>query len=189
MQLAYSRTLGSPFQPDSIYGLRVVDTFGGDERAVMRTDTRPWYAAGPATWSPDGTKLAFFDADSTVGGRFRLVVVEAAGGSGRTIGWIDGIPGRASWLPNEAGFVFDTTPSECPTNGGARRTYRIDAATGLIAAEALELGDASVQFGYPFVLSGDGRYSVHAGASVGNQVGVIVVTELATGGRVEVTSP
>src|SRR5205823_2102112 len=105
----------------------------GRDRALMRTATRPWFAHGPATWSLDGTRIALFDADSIRDGESRLVVVPAEGGIGETIGWVAGILGRASWVPSENEFVFDTTPKACYTNEGARSTFIINWGSGSVS--------------------------------------------------------
>jgi hypothetical protein len=52
---------------------------------------------------------------------------------------------------------------------------------------AHELGDRRVQWGYPFVLSEDGRKSLHVGLGM-QGVGVIVETDVATGSTRELTA-
>jgi len=189
--LSYSRIHGSPTDPAS-YGLRVLDVETGQDLPLMRTATRPWYAHGRASWSPDGSSLAFFDADTgrVTEGRdeFRLVVVPRGGGDGRTIGWTGGTPLRASWLPSGDAFLFDARSVECLRTELSRRSYRMDAATGRVERTQHELGDAHVQFGFPFFISKDGTTSMHVGAGPGGK-GIIVATDVASGVTRALTAP
>jgi hypothetical protein len=185
--ISYSRIFRYPSDPDSASGLRVLDAMFGQDRAVMRNATRPWYADGPATWSADGNMLAFFDADSVMDGKRRLVVVPMGGGEGRTIAWVEGIPGRASWMPGNDDFLFDTTPARCPTTG-QRRSYRVASGSAQPRFTSYELGDASVQFGFPFVVSRDGLTALHVGRGE-NGLGLVIATDVATGIHRELTKP
>ena len=182
--ITYSRSIRDPWLADSLSGVRVVEIGPGADRALMRTATMPWFARGPVTWSPDGQELAMFVADS---GRTRLVVVPTTGGEGRTIGWVDGFPNRASWIPMKNAFFFDASAPGCAPGDGVG-SYRMDAASGRVEPTAFALGDSRVQWGHPFVLSPSGDMSLHAG--LGREgVGVIVVTEVATGRTTQMTSP
>jgi hypothetical protein len=187
-RLSYSRIFRFYGQPDSLSGLRVLDVEERSDRAIMRTATRPWYSNGPASWMPGDTTLAFFDADSVVGGRRRLVIVPVGGGEGRTVAWIDGgVPGRVSCGSGGDVLYFDNTPRECLVAETQRRTYVVHMGTGIVRQYEYELGDASAQFGYPFRVSTDGTSSVHVGAF--GDVGVVAVSDVASGAVEYVTTP
>lgn len=181
--ITYTRSIRDPWVADSLFGVRVVDIASGDDRALMRTATMPWFARGPVTWSPDGEELAMFVADS---GRTRLVVVPTAGGEGRTVGWVSGFPSRASWLPMKNAFLFDASTPGCSPGEGVG-SYRMDSGSGRVGPTEFPLGDGRVQWGHPFVISPEGTMSLHAG--LGREgFGVIVVTEVATGRTTQITS-
>lgn len=151
----------------------------------MRTFDRPWKARGPVAWTSGGAAIAFFDADTIANGLSRLVVVPMGGGAGRQVGWIEGVPGSVFELSNGT-WVYDSTPSQCPNDESERQTLTMYGG-GTVEVATIQLGDPSVFNGYPFALSPDQRWSAHVGQYRG--VGVVVVTELATGRSVALTEP
>ncbi len=183
--VAYSRVLRYPSAPDSTAGVRILDLLSGADRALMRTSSRAWHSRGPIAWSPQGDSLAFVSADSLVDGRTPLVIVPLGGGAGMLIGWTDGVPGGIAWLKDGSGWLFDSTPRDCPVNESQRRTWamRLD---GVVVPFPWNLGDARVFNGYPFDLSADQSESVHVGLADG--VGLICVTSLITGSTRVVTT-
>lgn len=177
-RLSYVQFLRRANEPDSLGGVRIVDMTSGTEQALMRTATRPWFAHGPATWSPDGTKLALFDADSTVGGRTRLVIVPVGGGTGHTVAWLDGVAERASWADTHT-LYFDLGLGACGTDQTRKRTWRADLGSDAVGESGVQLGDVRVQFGYLFRLDDRGVESIHVGLR--GVFGRIVATEVGTG--------
>lgn len=186
VRIAYSRVLRHAFDPDSTAGLRILNPLTGADRPLLRTGSRPWKARGPAAWSPSGNEIAFVDADTSFGGRTRFVIVDVESGSWKEIGWVDGVPGGIEWSRDGTGWIYDSTPRACPNDESERRTWMMTN-DGRTFMSAVQLGDASVFNGYPFVLSSDGRLSAHVG-NVGG-VGVIVVTDVRTGRTRSLTSP
>jgi dipeptidyl aminopeptidase/acylaminoacyl peptidase len=184
--IAYSRVLRDASAPDSTAGIRILDLVTGDDRALMRTATRPWHAVGVATWSPTGDSLAFFNADSLVAGMTRLVLVHVGGGDAVELGWTAGVPGGVAWSTPRTPFLFDTTPAACPVDESERATWAMHR-NGLTERYSWELGDRAVFAGYPFAISPGGDWSVHTGQSGG--VGVVMLTSTQTGENRVLTQP
>ena len=176
--LAYSRVLHYAGLSDSTAGLRIMVVMSAADRALMKNGTTPWHARGPVAWSPDGSELAFVDADTIVDGRTRLVVVAQVGGVGRTVGWVDGVPGGIVWLADGGGWFYDSTPRGCENIESARRTWHMGPNGATEVAEP-DLGDARVVNGFPFVVSPNQTISAHVGLD--GAYGVIVVTERESG--------
>jgi hypothetical protein len=176
--IVYSRGFGYPELPDSASGLHVIEVESGADRAVMRTQTEPWVAVGGPAWSPDGGRFGFVSGDTSVDGRMRFVVVESGGGGGSTVGWIDGVPGRVSWMRDGTGWLFDSTPRGCEHAEAARCAWHLDW-SGVIEMSRIQLGDNRVIGGFPFFLSPDEKLSAHVGLV--DASGLIVLTNVETG--------
>lgn len=178
-RIAYTRLNRFPFEPDSLAGLRLLEVDTGRERAVMRTATLPWRPVGPVLWSTGGDSLLFFAGDSS-SGRMALMCVGVAGGEGRRVTYVDVVPGNLEWLSASVRIVFDARPPACATDHTSAVTYVCDLGTGGIHRAPHQLGDARVQFGYPFDVVSGGHHAVSPG--LGNaSVGVIIMRDIATG--------
>jgi superfamily II helicase len=81
-------------------------------------------------------------------------------------------------------WIYDATTTECPDDEFERVTYEVTLGAAP-HVRAVQLGDARVQDGYPFVLSPDQTKSLHVGLV--NGAAAIVVTDVVSG-KTEVVS-
>ncbi len=190
--LFYTRTRHAD-EPDSLGGLRVLDTVDGSERAFLHDSGLATWNGTPPSISPDGQRLTFSMVLTEGTGwdrkSFREVyVVNRDGSNYRRITWLRGYAFYPQWWADGRHIFFDRAPYECGPQHGGRTTWVIsEDGTGL-QEWGVNLGDPDVQFGFPFVLTPDGRRVAFVGKNPTATMGVLWVMNLDGTGRRQLTA-
>ena len=140
-------------------GLYTIDTRDGTQVRVLHGGIIAT-SGSAARFSPDGQRIVL----SWPAVASQLYVMNRDGSDYHAITQLGGTALNPQWSPDGRTIWFDFTPTPCQPEGSLRRKTWTVSSDGSNALEwSANLGDPMAQFGFPFVLSPDGRKAAYVG--------------------------
>lgn len=186
--ILYAITARRSGTPDSSWGLHIIDTSDGSDRAIRKQGGGGVVSLGPAHWSEDGLAIVL-SSSSTGGGTSDVFVLTIADSACRQLTHLNGLAANPQWSGGGRTILFDFTPAPCPPVGSAdRATWAVDADGSNLVRWPANLGDPRVFGGFPPGISIDGRRVAIVGVDSAGRAGVIQVMNVDGSNKRQLTS-
>jgi Tol biopolymer transport system component len=184
--LIYFISMRAASAPDSTAGIHIIDTQTGDQRALIREDSKMTFGSYPI-WSPNGRTIAFMSDEAGTSGS--ICVVEIDGTNFRQVTHLDGWCTDLQWSADGQRIYFHFTPSPATLGDpSVTRSWVVNSdGTGLHPL-AVDLGDPRVHFWFQFSI-GPGDRVAYSGLDPTGAGGVIWTMNIDGSDRRQVTVP
>jgi Tol biopolymer transport system component len=171
--ILYSITALRAGDPDSAWGLHVIDTNDGTSRGIRRKGGDVVTSLGPAQFSSDGQAIVL-TSSVTSGRTIEVFTVSLVDSTYRQVTYAGGRAANPQWLGKSRRILFDLSPPNCPVVGSADRAtwHVLEDGSGLMKWP-VTLGDPRVFGGFPPSITRDGTRAAFVGLSVNGRMGVI----------------
>jgi Tol biopolymer transport system component len=169
--LAYTLIAKPTTAPDSSWGVRIIDTWDGTERALLH-DGLPTLSGSRLAWSADGSIIVSCPLTSQV--IYELFTLKADGSGYRQLTTLNGSARAPAWSADGSLLFFDFIRGPCNQAGWLRETWALDKNLSGVRKWTLPFSDPGVARSYPFEISKSSGYVVSVGRDSAEATGVIV---------------
>lgn len=191
--LTYSIIARPAGAPESAWGLHVIDTQDGAERALLH-DGYATLSGSRGAWSPDGRWIiAAVPLTETVYGTEKVIyelfaLSPVQGSAYHRLTALQGSARNPEWSPDGSLLFFDFIPPPCNQLESRRETWVMNSDGSGIRKWGVNLSDPGVTRSFPFAISRVNGRCASVGLDSTGRHGVIVTQNLDGSGRRQVTS-
>lgn len=183
--ILYSLITQGAFEPDTTWGLKVIDTADGTQRAIL-SGGRAILSGSRAAWSPNG-RYIIISTPLTERVIYELFVVAPDGSGYRRLTALGGSAMNPAWTADGSQVFFDFIPGPCHMTESHRETWVVNSDGSGARRWSVNFGDPGVMLSYPFALAGTPDRCAAGGRDSLGGSGVIILMNLDGSHRVQLT--